>query len=442
MTPLGGILTLSFALLVLCQPRRMAAVSLIATVCYLTEGQVVNVAGFHFTAIRIVLLAGLVRVAVRGELRQFRSNRVDRSLIIYAFAILIISTLRVGTAEELVYQVGCLYNVLLSYFVFRCLLRDEADHRYVLAKVAFVIIPLALFMVFESFTGRNSFSVFGGVSQSSWVRDGQIRAQGAFRNPITAGAFGATFAMLFASLVFAGTRRRAALIGVVASLLIVICSHSSGPFLGLAVGILALGFWHWRRHMRIVRWGIIVAMVGLQLVMEAPMWFLIARVSDVVGGGGYYRAELIDQFLNHFSSWWLAGTSAAQDWMPFHLAVFGGADITNKFVSDGVNGGLVGLILSIALVVRCFQRLGVAMKINRGNEPAVEKFLWGIASTLTGSIGILFSVSYFDQMQVIWYFLLAWIAGVDIRKKQIAVSSAGERSRSVPEGMGLEGYRI
>ncbi len=435
MTPLGLILSLGFALLVLCLPRSTAAVGIIAAVCFITEGQVLNAGVFHFTAVRIVLLAGLVRVIARGESSQIRPNRVDGMLVAYACTIGIVSTLRVGTTEELVYQIGNLYNIFVSYLVFRCLLRDERDFRQVLRISALLIAPLALLILRECLTNSNPFSVFGDVGEFAELRDGQVRSQGPFHSPITAGAFGMTFAMLYASILFGGVRTRLMLVGLVASGLIMICAHSSGPFLGSVFGLLALACWPLRRHTRTIRWGIFAVLVGLHLVMKAPVWFLIARVSDLVGGGGYHRAYLIDQFVNRFDSWWLAGTSNTHDWFPYWLAANGQADITNAFVAAGVNGGLVGLILFVALIARCFQRLGAAMKRSRRNEPAAERMLWGIGSTLVASIGVLLSVTYFDQMQVIWYFLLAYIAGVEIRKKEIPAHYREKLRRSVPAGL-------
>jgi hypothetical protein len=422
MTPLGFVLALIFSLLIFCLPRKMATASLIAGICYLTEGLPLDVAGFHFTGIRFILLAGFIRVMARGELNQVRFNTIDRSLFIFALAILIISTLRVGTSTELVYQTGTLYNVFLAYFVFRSLLKEEHHYRDVLAIVAFVIIPFALLMFFESLTNRNVFAVFGGVSDPDMMREGQIRAQGAFRSPITAGAFGATFAMLYASILFARPRTRWALVGLIASVLIVFCSHSSGPLLGLALGLASLACWFVRRHTSKIRWAIVAALVGLNMVMKVPVWFLIGRVSDIVGGGGYHRAYLIDQFVRHFGSWWLAGTSNTSDWMPTQLEA-GGADLTNKFVADGVSGGLIGLVLSVALVVACFKWIGIALKAHRG-QPATEKLVWGIGATLVGTIAIFFSVTYFDQMYVLWYFLVACIAALNIAKRRLAVVTA------------------
>jgi hypothetical protein len=275
-----------------------------------------------------------------------------------------------------------------------------------------------LLLVRESLTNSNLFGIFGGVSFSSMIRDGHVRSQGSFRSPITAGAFGATFTMLYAGALF--TRwpgaRRSALLGFIVSLTIMICAHSSGPMLGFALGLVALIAWRIRQHTRKIRWGIVFSLIGLQMVMKAPVWFLLARAGDIVGGGGFHRSELIDQFLKSFSSWWLAGMDVAATavWFPYNLSgdVGGGSDITNQFVLDGVNGGLIGLGLSILVIVRCCQAIGKTIDAYSSQSEIETRLVWGLGATLVASIGILFSVSYFDQMHVIWYFLLAAIAGV------------------------------
>ena len=118
---------------------------------------------------------------------------------------------------------------------------------------------------------------------------------------------------------------------------------------------------------------------------------------------------LIDHFVRSSGSWWLFGTSDTDNWLATQLEG-GGADLTNQFVSDGVNAGILGLTLSIYVIIRCFKALGNAMKSIGPEALTSEKFLWGIGSIFTGSIAILFSVTYFDQMQVIWYFLMACVA--------------------------------
>jgi hypothetical protein len=242
----------------------------------------------------------------------------------------------------------------------------------------------------------------------------------AFRCPITAGAFGATLFPLYVACLGSGIKRGASLVGLTFSMIIVIAARSSGPFMAFLGGLLAFAFWPLRSQMRVVRWSILLTLLGLHLVMKAPVWFLIGRISNVVGGSGYYRAELIDQFVNSFGQWWLMGVNDTSDWMPTGT-IFGGADITNQFVSVGVNGGLVSLILYVAFVVRCFQKLGRERKSAVADSFPTEFLIWGMGAALFAHILNLFSVTYFDQMQVAWYLLIALISArpVDLEEEQI-----------------------
>src|SRR5438132_13652906 len=124
MTPLGAAVTLLMALTVMFASRRWAALGVVAAVCYITQGQQFTLLTFHFTAIRLVLLAGIVRIIARGEFKGLTLNGIDKSIIAYTGVMMFIYTLRVGTMDAFVYQTGCAYDILLSYFVFRYLLTN------------------------------------------------------------------------------------------------------------------------------------------------------------------------------------------------------------------------------------------------------------------------------------------------------------------------------
>ena len=401
-------ITVGLMLLVFFRSRHVAVAAIVAAVCYLPQTEVLNL-GFHFYAVRLVLLTGIVRAFARSENKGVKWGKIDRAILVYIGIIFFVAILR--APEEMTVRLGGLYDSLLGYFTFRCLVRDENDFRQALAKTAYVIIPFALLMAYECATNRNSFSLFHGVAESSWIRAGKTRAQGPFRNPITAGSFGATFAMLYASLFFSGLRKRSVILGFLASALIVASSHSSGPFLGLALGILAFLCWRVRPKMKFVLWGIVALLVVLQLTMKVPIWFLIGRLSNVTGGGGYHRSMLIEQAVRHFDRWWLCGTVNTADWFPYEMN--GKADITNWFIAAGVDAGVLGLFAAIGLVVALFKTLAGGLAANP--ERRMQKLLWGIGATLAGSLGILISVTYMDQMQIVWYFLLASSAALAVR---------------------------
>ena len=282
---------------------------MIAAICYVTQGQVLDVAGGHVQAIRLVVWIAFARVLMRGELGRWQFNTIDWILVAYVMAITIVPTLRIGTFQEFLYEAGVFSNAVLAYLACASLVGTEDELRQVLAKVGWLLVPLTLLIISESYTGKNAFSILGGVDATAMFRDGHFRAAGAFRSPITAGSFGATFAMLFAGMLFAWPLTWAAVVGFASSIVIVICARSSGPLLGMLIGFVALGCWPLRRRTRQVRWALAAAVFGLHLVMKAPVWFLLSRISELVGGGGYHRAYLIDQFVNRFSSWWLVGTN-------------------------------------------------------------------------------------------------------------------------------------
>jgi hypothetical protein len=182
-----------------------------------------------------------------------------------------------------------------------------------------------------------------------------------------------------------------------------------------------------------VRWIVMITIVSLHLYMKAPVWFLMGHMSDIVGGGGWHRAEIVDSAVKNFNTWWFAGTNQTGSWVATELS-FGGADLTNQFVVAGVHAGLLSLILFIWVIVRCYRYLGLALQRVRGVHPDAEMLLWSFGAALYATIVNFFSVSYFDQIYIIWYLLLAVIASASfaILKEEPSVIPASE---SAPEEM-------
>ena len=49
--------------------------------------------------------------------------------------------------------------------------------------------------------------------------------------------------------------------------------------------------WWIRTQMRVVRWAMLGGVIRFAMVMNAPVWFLIDRLSDLTGGDGWYRSS-------------------------------------------------------------------------------------------------------------------------------------------------------
>jgi hypothetical protein len=316
------------------------------------------------------------------------------------------------TWEAVQNRLGFAYNAFGGYFLFRFLLRDFNEVNRALKIIAIVIVPLALGMVLERATGRNLFAIFGGVSSLTAIRDGQFRCQGSFADPILAGTFGATLVPLFVSPWFNGmTGRLVTATGIAAASVITVLSHSSGPGMAYLFGIVGLAAWPFRARMGTVRWTLLIGVVSLHLIMKAPVYALIGRLSELIGGTGYHRVEVIDAAVKHFGEWWLSGTGYTAHWGPLVLPSHPESiDITNQYIFEGVNGGLVTMLLFIAVIAFAFHGVGKSLKANEIAPLGVRLHIWALGAALFAHAMSFLSIAYFDQLVLAWYFLLALIA--------------------------------
>ncbi len=414
-TPESLVFALCLGFLLLFLPRRYALVPLFISGCYMTLGQVLMVGPLHFTILRILIFFGWVRIFLRREITGIKLNTIDWILIVWVVtSSLLYMILRGGSSESIIARLGTSYNTIGIYFLIRALVYDFDDIVLSVKMLGIIIIPLAILFVVEWTTGRNPFSTLGGVPEISMTRGSRFRCQGPFRNYILAGTFGATALPLFIGLWAYSTQcRRLAAGAIVAATIIVITSSSSGPLLAYIASLIGLILWAFRTRMRLIRWGIVVSLLALHAVMKAPVWYLIARIGDVIGGGGWYRAALINAAIQHFNEWWLMGTTYTANWMPTGLSLYeNSADITNQFISEGVNGGLISMCLFIWLVVKCFQTVGDTARDEITFSRTEQYMIWSIGCALLAHVTSFFSISYFDQIIIFWYFLIASIAAL------------------------------
>ena len=408
--PLGLVFTLLMGILLIVLPRKYALLPIIVLVCYMTMGMRIVVGGLNFTMLRIVLPFGWLRLILRGELKRLNFNPIDKVFLAWVFVSIVAVTLLWQSFEAFKGELGFAYNVLGFYFMFRFMIDDVDDVVRALRMFAVVIVPLAGAMILEKITGRNSFAVFGGVPVMTMVRNGALRCQGPFAHPILAGTFGATLFALFIGLYLRGEKRFYAVLAIVASSIIIVTSASSGPILTAVLGVMALTFWPWRAQMRILRWVALLGLVSLQIVMKAPVWFLLARVDIVEGSTGYHRAYLIDRAIANFSDWWLVGTKSTWGWADKDAHLF---DVTNAYIANGATGGIWAMILFITIIALCFKAVGRTVRLGEKNESKANLIVvWALGASLFAHAATFLSVTYFDQNFVNWYLLLAMISSV------------------------------
>ena len=150
-------------------------------------------------------------------------------------------TILYWTSNAFINRLGLAYDAIGTYFLFRYLIRDLSDINRVIKQLAIIIVPLAILMVFENFTGRNPFYSLGGVPEISWIRQGRVRCFGPFRAPHLAGTLGATLMPLFVSMWFnPKVKKLICVIGVIAATIITITSASSGPVTAYGFAVIGL----------------------------------------------------------------------------------------------------------------------------------------------------------------------------------------------------------
>ena len=268
-------------------------------------GQQVYLLGVHWLALRIIILAGCVRLArhkfsSKSPLIAGGFNSVDQAFLVCVLCEAACMILRYMQYQALIYQFGVLIDYLGAYFLLRYLIQDREDIFRAIKCLALLSLILALFMVREQLTLQNAFGSLGGVRLTPEIRGDKIRSQAVFQHSLTAGCFAATLLPLFFLLWKNGKAKLIAGIGVVGSTVMTLTAHSSTPALAYVAGILGVCFWPVRKQMRLIRWGLVIAILAQAIVMKAPVWFVLNHIDLTGSSSGYHRAELIDEFVRHF----------------------------------------------------------------------------------------------------------------------------------------------
>ena len=404
--------------LILVLPRKKAITPFLLAFFSIPLGQVLVLGGVHFLMHQILILTVMVRMAAfhgSASERRFAGgfNALDRVVVLWALSGVIIFSLQWMEVQALVKSMGDLVEDLGGYLAMRFLIPDrEAVRRAAKALAAICVIQGAC-MVSEQFTHQNVFASLGAYSPE--IREGHIRSQGALGG-LYAGPLAGFLIPLFIWLWTGGKSRTAAFAGLAGATAIVFASHASTSWTTYGSSLLALGFWPLRQRMRLVRWGLVTTLVGLHLVMNGPVWSLIEKIDVTGGSSSFHRYMLVDNCIRHFGDWWLLGCKNYGDW---GFVMF---DVCNQFVLAALRGGLVTLIIYIAIYKRSFGAIGKARKRVAGNC-GQEWFLWCLGSALFATVVSSFGINYMTYLMMALFSLLAGISVATVEARQFVVET-------------------
>jgi len=416
------------AALLLFLPRKRAPLPLLVGACYMTLGPAVEFGPFTFTVIRLLVVAGFVRIIAKGERLEGGMNALDWLMVVWAAWALISSVFHPSGA--LILRLGLVYNACGIYFLLRVFCRSLDDAVRLCRITVILLVPVAVEMLYATLTLHNFFSVLGGVPETTIIRAGTIRAQGPFSHPILAGTIGAV-CLPFAIALWR-QHRKEAIIGIGACSVMIFASGSSGPMLSAMAAIAALFMWRYRNQMRFVPLLLVVGYIALDLVMKAPAYYIIAHIDMIGASTGWHRARLIQSAIEHLPEWWLSGADYTRHWMPSGVPWSPDhSDITNYYLKMGIWGGLPLMLLFIAILIKGFSFVGQALR-QLTDQPMTSRFmLWALGASLFAHAVTLTSISYFDQSFLFIYLTLAAI-GSSWSFGTIHAAAANERPSIAP----------
>ena len=387
------------AVLSLVVPRRYFLVPYIIAACFVPTDQRIIIMGLDFTALRILVLSGMFRMLGRNENTNICWNRFDKIVLMWALCGAMIYVLQWSNMKAIVNRCGFLFDVMGLYWLFRQSIRSWKDVEFVIRFLALSSVVLAPLIAMEWLTGQNPFAVLGRVITS--VREGRYRCQGAFPHSIMLGLFWATVVPIFIGLSRNGRNRHLYRLATGAAIFIVCGSASSTPLVVLMEMLFLVVLFRYRSYGKHIFYAFCGLVVCLHMVMNNPVWHLIARVDMVGGSTGYHRFRLIDEAVKHFDEWALLGTRDTAHWGR------GLGDVTNQYVLEAVRGGLATLVLFVLLFVVAIRTIG-GYSLRR--VPASQQWLaWCLCVSVLGHCLAFIGVSYFGQIMMLLYLTLAMV---------------------------------
>ena len=422
--------------LILALPRKKAIAPFFLAILTIPTGQVAIIAGMHFTMLRILILAGLVRAArwkASSSELWFATgfNGIDQVVVLWTLSAFVVISLQWMNTLMLVASLGSFLDALGGYLVVRFFIPDGEAVRRTIKVFAAICVIHGLCMINEQITGVNVFNWLGGVILPLDVilREGVLRST-AVMGPLGEGALAGVLMPMFLWLWTVRKSRMAAYAGLAGATAMLITAHASTPWMACGAGLLGLGLWPLRKQMRIIRWGLVLALVSLHLVMKAPVWHLISRVDLTGSSSSWHRYTLVNQTILHFRDWWLLGYRYYDQWD------WDMWDTSNLFVAAALTGGLVTLVLVIAVFSRSFGAIGTARKRVNGDR-SQEWFLWCLGSALFACVVASFGIAFLYQSQMLLFALPAFISVATFEARQLTIRKAtGMADEAVAFGSG------
>jgi hypothetical protein len=165
------------------------------------------------------------------------------------------------------------------------------------------------------------------------------------------------------------------------------------------------------------------------MVMSAPVWHLLARADIVSSSTGYHRYALIDGAIKHIDEWFWCGTSIGTAHWGFGLF-----DVTNHYLVQGLQGGIAQLVLFITMIAYGYRGVGRMWRA-AGKDKAAVMLAWAVGVSLFIHCCNFIAVTYFGQINMLWYLSLALIGSLEpaVVRRKVARKRAVSATSPMPQ---------
>ena len=420
--PIGLALLAVCIFFVLYLPRQRAMLPFLVLLVAIPSAQRIVLGSVDFNFARILILIALARLLIRNEYKDFKYAKTDTLVIIWMIWGILSYGFLLEKMSASITRTGYMIDAVGAYFLGRVYFHTREQVQKAVLFLGLISIPMAVIFLTERMTGRNLFSELGGVPEFTVVRDGRLRCQGPFLHPIMAGVFWAGLLPWIAAMWYGRQAARFRLmIYAICISIIVVNTASSTPAMSVLFALLGVAFYPLRRFTPLLKWGTVISVPFLHLIMNAPVWHLLARINVFSGSTGYHRYNLIDKAIENIGEWWLVGTISTAHWG------WGLRDVTNQYILEGVRGGLFGMVLFMLILLSVFSRLGIALRRETGL--AEQWFYWMSGIMLFAHAMNFIAVSYFGQMVPAFFLLLGILVSVTPSSK-----AQHERNKAIKNG--------
>lgn len=333
---------------------------------------------------RFVAVALLIKFMSMGRHQMINFGKAD-ALVILLWGWTILANLLADAAmPQVTEMIGRGLDTLLMYFVARMAFVNREDVHGLFGALGLAAIVMCAAGTYEAITWTSPYQKFTDgnlrVFEFSEVRHGMLRAQASTLNSIYFGMAMMLVTGLLWSIRGYVNRQFVFKVVLMAALVAVLSSLSSGPWMAIAA-LFGINLFFIRLNLiKPVLSLFLVLIIFVELVSNRHFYSLIDHLA-LESQTAWYRTRLLEVAVSQWRDYWIVGVGG--NW-PHHWAqLLDGRqyiDVVNNFLIIALYGGLPALFMYLSIHVIAIRRSIAAFQADE--DTARRKLLFGLAATL------------------------------------------------------------